>query len=239
MKRLYQIFKWTILLCSIFWVLALLENQEKDTLLYLDELIINTSDHNFISKSIIYNYLKENDYNLDSLAISFLEMGELESLLLDHPFIRNAEVYCNQKGDLGIIIDTREAIVRIKNSKTDYYIDSDGLIMPLSSNYTARVIMITGDVTIKHHKYIIDFITLINNSLFWKSQITQLEFINDEVTIIPRVGDHKIYFGELINLNSKLDYLYAFYKKVFPVKGWKTYRDISLKYNNQIVCTKR
>ena len=57
-------------------------------------------------------------------------------------------MYCNQKGDLGIIIDTREAVVRIKNSKIDYYIDSDGLIMPLSSNYTARVIMITGDVTI-------------------------------------------------------------------------------------------
>ena len=57
--------------------------------------------------------------------------------------------------------------------------------------------------------------------------------------IIPRIGNHKIYFGDLLNLDEKLDYLYKFYKYILPSKGWDTYKLISLKYNNQIVCTKR
>ena len=51
--------------------------------------------------------------------------------------------------------------------------------------------------------------------------------------------EQKIYFGLLTNIHEKLDNLYQFYKQVMPVKGWQTYRDISVKYNNQIVCTKK
>ena len=49
----------------------------------------------------------------------------------------------------------------------------------------------------------------------------------------------KIHLGELVNVTKKLENLYQFYKQAMPVKGWQTYSDISLKYNNQIVCTKK
>ena len=80
---------------------------------------------------------------------------------------------------------------------------------------------------------------LVNKSDFWKSQITQLHFYDNEFIIIPRVGDHKIYFGELLNINSKLENLFQFYTKVIPTKGWQKYKNVILKYENQIVCTKR
>ena len=33
--------------------------------------------------------------------------------------------------------------------------------------------------------------------------------------------------------------LYQFYKVAMPVKGWQTYSDINLKFNNQIVCARK
>ena len=39
----------------------------------------------------------------------------------------------------------------------------------------------------------------------------------------------------IINLNN----LNIFYKKVMPVQGWEKYSKVSLKFNNQIVCTKK
>jgi cell division protein FtsQ len=67
----------------------------------------------------------------------------------------------------------------------------------------------------------------------------QLHFLGDKVILIPRVGNQKIHFGRLVNSTKKLENLYQFYKQAMPIKGWQTYRDISLKYKNQIVCTKK
>ena len=66
-----------------------------------------------------------------------------------------------------------------------------------------------------------------------------MHFSNNEVIIIPRVGSQKIHFGTLTDVNKKLGNLYQFYKQAMPVKGWQTYSEISLAYNNQIICTKK
>ena len=55
-----------------------------------------------------------------------------------------------------------------------------------------------------HHSSISRFIQMINQSEFWKSQITQLHFLDNEVVLIPRVGNHKIHFGMLVNAAEKL-----------------------------------
>ena len=80
--------------------------------------------------------------------------------------------------------------------------------------------MITGDFSYDINSKIIDFMNIISESNFWLSQIMQLHFSNNEMEIIPRIGNHKIYFGDLLNLDEKLDYLYKFYKYILPSKGW-------------------
>ena len=62
---------------------------------------------------------------------------------------------------------------------------------------------------------------------------------NQEVILIPRVGSHKIHFGLLVDIRNKLDYLYQFYTKIIPIKGWQQYSDINLNFKNQIICTKK
>ena len=60
------------------------------------------------------------------------------------------------------------------------------------------------------------------------------------VALIPRIGCQVIQMGKLdsLTLRTQMQNLRVFYDKVLPTVGWNTYREISLEFNNQIVCKK-
>ena len=59
------------------------------------------------------------------------------------------------------------------------------------------------------------------------------------ILLVPAVRGHIINLGTTDNINDKLDRLQTFYRKVLPVKGWNHYDTISLKWDGQIVATRR
>ena len=239
MKKVLQILKWGMLLSLMVVVLSFTNQKQNKQMVFLNQINIEVSEDKFMTEQIALKYIKQQDFNFDSVALSNFYLNELEIAFLQHPAIKNAQVYSNQEGVININLLQRKAVVRIKTDNTDYYLDEQGMKMPLSSEYTPRVLVVTGEVNESKHSSIFSFIEIINKDIFWKSQITQLHFSNNEVIIIPRVGSQKIHFGTLTDVNKKLGNLYQFYKQVMPVKGWQTYSEISLAYNNQIVCTKK
>ena len=239
MKKLFQILKWGMLLALTVVVLAFTNKKQEQQLVQLNHINIEASEDEFVTKEIALEYIKKHNFDFDSVVLSGFSLNDLEATLLNHPAVKKVEVYSSQEGEMNIKLQQRKALVRIKTSSADYYLDEDGLEMSLSKNYTPRVLVVSGDVNASHHENIFSFVEIINKSEFWKSQITQLHFEADAVIVIPRVGNQKIHFGTLTNINEKLENLYQFYKQAMPVKGWQTYSDISLKYKNQIVCTKK
>jgi cell division protein FtsQ len=239
MKKLFQILKWGMLLALTVVVLAFTNSKQEQQLIQLNQINIEASEDEFITENIALAYIEKHNFDFDSVVLSDFYLNDLEMTLLSHPAVKKVEVYCNQEGVLDVKLEQRKAIVRIKTSTADYYLDEDGLEMLLSKNYTPRVLVVTGDVLPSYHNAIFNFVKQIDKSDFWKSQITQLHFNNNQVLIVPRVGGQKIHLGELVNVTKKLENLYQFYKQAMHVKGWQTYSDISLKYNNQIVCTKK
>ena len=239
MKKVLQILKWGMLLSLMVVVLSFTNQKQNKQMVFLNQINIEVSEDKFMTEQIALRYIKQQDFNFDSVALSNFYLNELEIAFLLHPAIKNAEVYSNQEGVININLLQRKAVVRIKTDNTDYYLDEYGVKMPLSSEYTPRVLVVTGDVNESKHSSIFSFIEIINKDIFWKSQITQVHFSNNEVIIIPRVGSQKIHFGTLTDVNKKLGNLYQFYKQAMPIKGWQTYSEISLAYNNQIICTKK
>ena len=75
---------------------------------------------------------------------------------------------------------------------------------------------------------------------FWDAQIEQIYICADQtVELVPRVGDHLIYLGELKDYDRKLDRLKEFYQKALNKVGWNKYSRINVEFDNQIICTKR
>ena len=84
------------------------------------------------------------------------------------------------------------------------------------------------------------FALFLQENDFWNNQIEQIYVHPDnEVELIPRVGNHRIVLGSFVDFEEKLDNLRLFYEKAIPKVGWEKYSIISLKYKDQIVCTKR
>ena len=89
----------------------------------------------------------------------------------------------------------------------------------------------------------IDLIALVNfigNDEFWRSQLVQVYYNSSrEFELIPRVGAHQILFGNTDNLELKFRNLRTLYNEGLAYEGWNKYEIINLKYNNQVICTKR
>jgi cell division protein FtsQ len=53
------------------------------------------------------------------------------------------------------------------------------------------------------------------------------------------VGSHVLALGSIEDYDKKMFTLKQFYFKALPKLGWNTYKQISVKYNNQVVCKRR
>ena len=237
MKAVYIITKWFILISSLSVILSFTNKNRKNQIANLNNIKIDYKK--FIDNKSVIKYLNDNHVSFDSISISDIDFVSIEEALNNHPYIKKAEIYTDQLGKVNLYLNNRIPYARVINNSDDFYLDSKMTILPINENYTENVLIITGKFVLTNLKAK-KLITFINNNDFWSSQITQIHFINEEdVILITRVGDQLIEFGDLNNQEDKLNNLNIFYKKVMPVQGWKKYSKVSLKFNNQIVCTKK
>lgn len=251
------------MLLSVVVLLGFVEksrNAQFCTSIYID--IDRKSQNFFIDEEDVEAIIHEETNAIVNTPLIDLNSNQMEYQLNNHPAIKNAEVYKNLDGILSIKVAQREPIVRVFSSNGDsFYIDKDGQLMPLSSKYTARVLIANGFIFSPYKTFVgMDFNKGINDSIakktliddvykyaqfindhpFWKSQIEQLH-VNKEMDIelIPRVGNHRIVFGDATDIENKFEKLIVFYNKGLSKTGWNEYSVINLKYADQVVCTKR
>jgi cell division protein FtsQ len=186
----------------------------------------------------------------DNQLISTVDVTKLEELLYGNPFVRNAEVFISSDGMLSVTIEQREPLVRVfTDSEMTYYIDRNGLHMPVSPYFTARVVVVTGEIDALGHESVLDHPQLagayhlarqIEGDKFLKSLIEQVHLTRDgEISLIPKLGTTVIAFGNAENIALKLETLKSFYTQVVKENGWDQYANINLAYDGQIVCKRK
>jgi len=204
-------------------------------------------DNFFIDAQDIKNIISNNGNRvIEGLAYDNVDLRALEKTLESHSFIKNGEIYKDLKGNLVVKINQRRPLARIVTSNGDgFYIDTDGIILPVSEKYTSRVVLITGEFNYKeednlwNNEYgskLMAMLQFINNDDLWRVQVAQLD-IDDEgdINIYPQITKQIVEFGQPENLEKKFNNLKTFYKNILPRKGWNHYSRVNLKYDNQIV----
>jgi len=173
--------------------------------------------------------------------ITQLPLFEIESKIEQQKNVENAEVYVTLDGRLKIDVKQKEPIVRVKTLQKEFYMDESGDIFDLSSNYTKRLLVANGNI-----KDSVDLSTInalgvhINSDPFLKSQIIQIYIKeNKEIELIPRVGNHTILLGSVNGFEEKFKKLKLFYSEGVKQTGWNNYKEINLKFKDQIVCVKK
>ena len=175
----------------------------------------------------------------------------MEKVVESDPFVQDAAVYVDQQNNLQLTIIQRNPVLRIMDTNGgNYYMDKEGKKMPDSSNYTARVLVVTGklpphtpDVLEKRSNLLKDVFTVwqqLDKDEFLRGFIQQLHVANNgDLMMSPLIGDQIIILGSTRHLEDKLERLKVFYKQAIPYEGWRKYKTINLKYNGQIVCNKK
>lgn len=173
-------------------------------------------------------------------SITEIDKDSIERLLVGSSVIKSAQVYYSLDGYLHIEIRQRKPVLRVLN-QDGYYVDEDGIIMPLSQKYTSRVVVATGNVSRKFAcEELYPFVMALRSDRFWDAYVEQIVVdAGKEVVLIPKVGNFRIVLGGMEGYEQKMEKLRLFLKKGIARKGWNLYREINLKFDKQIVCVRK
>jgi cell division protein FtsQ len=179
-----------------------------------------------------------------------LHTDEIRSALKRLPSVKEATVYTTVDGRLQVDVTQRSPLFRVWNNKNEsYYVDCEGKRMPLSKQYTARVPVLTGNISTpfapgaaseaEENKLNEAFalFSFIEADPFWAAQ-TEHIYINDEgdFVMIPRVGHCEIVLGDTTNLNAKFKRLKIFLHEISHSNNLNKYKRVNVKYRDQVVC---
>lgn len=250
-RLVFNSFVWLISLTGLFMLMSFIE-KEKTELTCKTVKVMLPGNQFFIEQAEVDEILNANNKQLVGKRLLYINLQDLEDKLKANPFILLAKVYADMDGVIHAEIKQRVPILRIfNNTGQDFYVDENGLKIPLSNHFTARVLVANGAIyetfngkidTLKNPtaKSIFTVADFVSKDTLWAEQIEQIYVAqNQQLQLIPRLGNHKIILGDANNIETKFKNLLIFYKKAMPKAGWETYSTINLSYTGQIVCEKR
>jgi len=187
-------------------------------------------------------------FALEGKPLKTIDVTRLENVLESDPLILAADVFVDARNVIHIAIEQRKPVLRIiDRNGLNYYLDKEGVKMPLSKHFTTRVLVATGSIP----PYVEDFrerdehrlrqvyelAQTLRHDEFYSSMVEQIHLGNDgDFILVPMVGDQRIILGSYEDVAEKLNNLKLFYREAMPYEGWRTYRTINLKYKGQVVC---
>lgn len=256
--------KWVLAITYIVVALSFVSKRSSVlTCASINVIIADSLENSFVKKIDVLKAIEKHNSNLIGIPLKMINTHKIEQELSTLQAVKKVEAYTTNDGSLNIVIDQRRPMVRIINRYGQgYYIDHEGQILPLSSKYTSHVLVINGNIIepfeinssvkvmdwagteLNEHTPLIcrlyDFASFVTSDEFWNAQIAQVYVESPtHIELIPRVGPHTVIMGDLDKFETKLEKLKLFYERALPEEGWNKYKEINLRYRNQIVCTKR
>jgi len=264
MKSWLKITLWAIFAATVLVLMSMVRTAQDETPIKKPNIIIRVNGENaFLTEDELYTRLKRKGLIYNGQTYKGLKVNETEEYLLSMSEIKNARVYSNIGSSWTIDVEIRKPIARVFNNFGEsFYLDDMGFTMKKSDLYTARIVVVTGDIpdrlnsesvskiinneTLKTNRKLDDLYRIshyVCNDQLLHALIGQIHRKkNGDIVLIPQVGGQVIVFGTAHSdeeVNEKFRKLKVFYKEAIPYEGWKKYEEINLKYDKQIVCKKK
>jgi cell division protein FtsQ len=257
-KFIVVLLKWIGLLLYLLLILGFVRRERMNTSCNQIRCNIDKA-HEFVDTTDVFTLLRNDSIFPLNKSIKQLNLLQIENCIEAHEAIKNAEVYLDMDGLLHLDVLQRNPVLRIiTQTNMHYYVDEELGLMSVGYEYTADVPVLSGYLpdtlvqafrqendTLKYSdldfnmQEIIKFADFIYHDELWRDLFVQIYINkNHEFELVPRVGNQIIILGKLENYEYKMKKLKAMYMDAFPKYGWKKYREINLKYSNQVVCSK-
>jgi cell division protein FtsQ len=194
----------------------------------------------FITQENVNNLLIEKLGKGKTILKDELVLNALESVLTDNGAIENAEVFVTTAGKLKVLVKQKTPIARVFEQNRSFYIDYQGTEMPLSTNFSARVPLVTARITPENKPKLVRLLKYIYQDDFLAKNIISMEVKDDNSLVMKnRNYDFNINFGKITNIERKFNNYKAFYQKAVQDSWIEQYSEINLIFTRQVVCTKK
>lgn len=192
----------------------------------------------YLSYDMVNKLLIQNYGTLENVPKEKLVLNSVEEVLQANEMVKSAQVYLTVNGELTSKIVQRRPIGRIEGD-VKFYLDDEGKRMPLSRNHSARVPIITGEITGDTLEDAYAILNHINLDEFLRKNVIGIHIrAVDDYQLKFRTDDFVVNLGSVDDLEEKFNNFKAFYTKAAKDKTLEKYNIVSLEYNNQVVCTK-
>ncbi|CAN5225552.1 cell division protein FtsQ/DivIB [soil metagenome] len=243
-------FAWTVSLGGVVVLMSFIEVKKAEVLCRDVKVYIPGTQY-FIDRQEVDKILLDGGRSLVGQKMERINIHQLEGKLKANPFIEYAKVYVEMDGSIMVEISQRQPILRLMNHfDQDFYVEQHGLKIPLSTNFTARVLVANGYIDELFANHVDTLHTQLAKDLFktadfirkdslWDAQIAQMYVNKDhEIELIPRVGNNRILIGNAEDRDIKFINLITFDKKALQQVGWDTDKVVNVNYINQVVGVK-
>jgi cell division protein FtsQ len=193
----------------------------------------------FVTNETVSKLLIQNQQSVTNKPKEIIDLNELENTLNSNPMIKEAQVFINVDGTLTAEIIQKKPIARI-STNASYYVDDEGKDMPLSTNYSARVPLVTGFVNKKELYNVTVVAKKIQSDEFLKNHVVEIhQNENRSIDLRFRKSDFKVQLGSIKQLDKKINNLKAFYQKAMRDNTLNSYSVVNLRFDKQVICTKK
>lgn len=242
MKRLKKILKYLtllILLVSMGLLYSFSNARNGQKIVGEPTIEFQSKMNNFLTIQMVNKLLIQNQKTVQIQAKSVIDLYQLEKEVLKNPYIEKASLFITIDGTLNTRIQQRQPIARVITRKKTYYLDLQGVEVPLSANYSARVPLITG---VEKEEDLVKVMLLLRKIIadeLLKNEVIGIHMDRSkELLLTVRSGNYKIAFGKVEEINQKLRKLKGFYSKALSDSTIYKYKTINIKYHNQVVGVK-
>ncbi|RTY90462.1 cell division protein FtsQ [Flavobacterium sp. RSP46] len=239
-----KVFNWTnirllLMVVVVIFLFSFTSDRNKNRKLTKSVVVFVGDNAPFVRQETVDKLLIENKKEASSIQKVNLDLNKLESTLDAHAMIEKSHVFVTIDGVLKAVVKQKNPIARVFGEKGSFYIDYEGNRMPLSTNFTARVPLVSGRINKNNNEDLTSLLRMIYEDDFLKKNIIGVQIMpNGSLKMLNRNFDYQIDFGKLIHVAHKFKNYKAFFQKAVLDSSLYKYKKIDLRFTEQVVCTK-
>lgn len=192
----------------------------------------------YLTEGTVNKLLIQNLGGLENVPKENIVLNTVEKAVEANEMVKSAQVYLTIDGELTLKIVQRKPIGRIEGN-AKFYLDDEGKRMPFSLNHSARVPIITGAVSGKSLEDVYSILEQINKDDFFRKMVIGIHIkAENDYQLRLRTDRFVVNLGSVEDIEIKFNNFKAFYVKANTDKTLENYAEVSLQFNNQVVCTK-
>lgn len=204
-------------------------------------VVVNGDSTAFVTPAGVMSDLKGHGVELVGKAMADINASDVEEALRDSPYLESADIVKCQGGRLLIRVSQLVPVMRVFDGDHSYYVNRAGKRMDASIYYHSDVPVVQGHFTRQFPPTkLLPMIDYVESDSLLRSLVS-MYCVRDtnNIIIVPELSGHVVNMGNTRGFENKFAKLKLFYREVMPTRGWNTFDTISVKWNHQVVATRR